>query len=67
MTVTTNEMGQTNIFAKEPPMVVETYNRQGLSSPMQQRELYNGRWAMMGIISGFLSYAITGKLFFGIF
>ena len=35
---------------------------------MQRREMYNGRWAMMGIVSGFLSrYAITGKLFFGIF
>ena len=52
MTVTTNEYGQNNLFAKEPQMVVEDYN---------------GRWAMMGIISGFLSYAITGKLFFGIF
>ena len=67
MTVTTNEFGQNNMFAKEPPMVVEDYNRKGLFSPMQQREMYNGRWAMMGIISGALSYAITGKLFFGIF
>ena len=48
-------------------MVVEDYNRKGLFSPMQYREMYNGRWAMMGIVSGFLSYAITGKLFFGIF
>ena len=48
-------------------MVVEDYNRRGLFSPMQQREMYNGRWAMMGIISGALSYAATGKLFFGIF
>ena len=67
MTVTTNEFGQNNLFAKEPPMVVEDYNRKGLFSPMQQRKMYNGRWAMMGIVSGFLSYAITGKLFFGIF
>ena len=67
MTVTTNEFGQQNLFAKEPPMVVEDYNRKGLFSPMQQREMYNGRWAMMGVVSGFLSYAITGKLFFGIF
>ena len=67
MTVTTNEYGQNNLFAKEPQMVVEDYNRKGLFSPMQQREMYNGRWAMMGVVSGFLSYAITGKLFFGIF
>ncbi len=67
MTVTTNEYGQQNLFAKEPPMVVEDYNRKGLFSPMQYREMYNGRWAMMGMISGMLSYAITGKFFFGIF
>ena len=67
MTVTTNEYGQNNLFAKEPQMVVEDYNRKGLFSPMQYREMYNGRWAMTGIVSGLLSYAITGKLFFGIF
>ncbi len=67
MTVTTNEFGQQNIFAKEPQMVVESYNRKGLESPQQFAETYNGRWAMMGIISGFISYAATGKFFFGIF
>ena len=48
MTVTTNEYGQNNLFAKEPQMVVEDYNRKGLFSPMQYREMYNGRWAMDG-------------------
>jgi hypothetical protein len=67
MTVTTEDGGRQNLFAVEPKMVVEDYNRKGLFSPMQQREMYNGRWAMMGVVSGFLSYAITGKLFFGIF
>ena len=67
MTVTTNEYGQKNLFAKEPQMVDEDYNSKGLFSPMQYREMYNGRWAMMGIVSGLLSYAITGKLFFGNF
>ena len=67
MTVTRNEFGQQNIFAKEPQMVVEFYNRKGLDSHQQYIERYNGRWAMMGIISGLTSYAITGKLFFGIF
>ena len=61
MTVTTNEYGQNNLFAKEPQMVVESYNRKGLEFPQQFIETYNGRWAMMGIISGFISYAITGK------
>ena len=49
MTVTTNEYGQNNLFAKEPQMVVESYNRKGLESPQQFAETYNGRWAMMGI------------------
>ena len=67
MTVTTNEYGQQNLFAKEPQMVVESYNRKGLESPQQYAETYNGRWAMMGIVSGFISYAFTGNFFFGIF
>ena len=67
MTVTSNEYGQQNMWAKEPQMVYEEYNRKGLMTPYQNIEMYNGRWAMMGVISGFISYAITGKLFFGIF
>jgi len=67
MTVTTNDRGQQNMWAKEPTMVYQEYNRKGLLTPMQTTEMYNGRWAMVGIIAGALSYAITGKLFFGIF
>ena len=65
--ITSNELGQNNMWAKEPEMVYQEYNRKGLLTPMQTTEMYNGRWAMMGIVSGLLSYAITGKLFFGIF
>jgi hypothetical protein len=64
MTVTTNERGQQNMFAKEPTMYYENY---GTYSPQEVIVLTNGRWAMVGIIAGFISYAITGKLFFGIF
>ena len=67
MTVTSNEYGQQNMWAKEPQMVVEDYHSKGLPTPYERIEMYNGRWAMMGVVSGFLSYAITGKLFFGIF
>ena len=66
MTVTKNEFGQNNLFAKEPQMVVESYNRKGPESPQQYAETYNGRWAMMGIVSGFISYAFTGNFVFGI-
>lgn len=64
MTVTTNEYGQQNMFAKEPTMYYENY---GMDTPNQVKEKYNGRWAMVGIIAGALSYSLTGKLFFGIF
>ena len=67
MPVTTNDCGQQNMWAKEPQMVYEEYNRKGLMTPMQRTEMYNGRWAMMGIIFGAASYLATGKLFFGIF
>ena len=64
MTVTTNEFGQQNMFAKEPVMYYENY---GMMTPNQVKEQVNGRWAMVGIIAGAISYAITGKFFFGIF
>ena len=34
----------TDLFAKEPQMVVESYNRKELESPQQYAETYNGRW-----------------------
>ncbi len=52
------------MWAKEPTMYYENY---GMLTPNQVKELTNGRWAMMGIIAGALSYAFTGKLFFGVF
>ena len=64
MTVTTDEKGHQNLFAKEPTMYYENY---GMYSPKEVIILTNARWAMMGLISGFISYAITGKFFFGIF
>ncbi len=69
MTVTTNEHGQMNMFAKEPKMYIsdEDAIKYGMMTHNERAELANGRWAMMGIIAGFISYAFTGKLFFGIF
>jgi hypothetical protein len=64
MTVTTNEHGQQNMFAKEPVMYYENY---GMLTPNMVKERTNGRWAMMGIVAGFLSYALTGNLYFGVF
>ena len=64
MTVTKNEFGQMNMFAKEPTMYYHNY---GMDTPYEAKEKYNGRWAMIGIVAGAISYALTGKLFFGIF
>jgi len=64
MTVTTNERGQQNMFAKEPTMY---YGNTETGILTKSKETYNGRWAMVGIIAGVISYAITGKLFFGVF
>ena len=67
MTVTTNEFGQQNLFAKEPQMVVESYNRKGLESPQQYAETYNGRWAMIGMVALLGAYVTTGQIIPGIF
>lgn len=68
MTVTTNEHGQNNMFAREPAMYMtdEDRERYGFESHAERAEKMNGRWAMMGFIAALLSYATTGKLFFGI-
>lgn len=68
MTVTTNEQGQQNLFAKEPQMYISKTDaeRYGYESYAEKAEKANGRWAMLGIVAGFLSYAITGNFFFGV-
>tara|TARA_B100001063_G_scaffold198163_1_gene190558 strand:+ start:224 stop:433 length:210 start_codon:yes stop_codon:yes gene_type:complete len=68
MTVTTNELGQQNMFAKEPQMYIDktAAERYGYETYAERAEKMNGRFAMMGIIAGFLSYAITGNFFFGL-
>ena len=62
MTVTTNERGQTNIFAKEPPMIMteitETHN--------ERAERLNGRLAMLGVIAAIGAYITTGQLIPGL-
>jgi len=68
MTVTTNNRGQQNMFATEPAMYMTDEDRlkYGLESHAERAEKMNGRWAMMGFVAALTSYAITGKLFFGI-
>lgn len=69
MTVTKNEFGQMNMFAKEPTMYMtkEDIERYGFEPYAEKAEKMNSRAAMLGIVAGIVSYALTGKLFFGIF
>ena len=68
MTVTKNEWGQVNMWAKEPSMYMtkEDLERYGIEPYAEKAEKMNGRWAMVGIVAGFISYAFTGHLFFGV-
>ena len=68
MSVTKNEFGQMNMWAKEPAMYMtkEDLERYGIEPYAEKAEKMNGRAAMMGFVAALLSYAFTGKLFFGI-
>ncbi len=62
MTVTTNERGQNNLFAKEPRIEVMevsvTHN--------ERAEQLNGRLAMLGVIAAIGAYLTTGQLIPGV-
>jgi hypothetical protein len=63
MTVTTEDGGRQNMFAKEPQMevmeVTVTHN--------EKAEMLNGRLAMLGVIAALGAYALTGDIIPGIF
>ena len=69
MTVTTNDRGKMNMFAKEPSMYMtkEDLERYGIEPYAEKAEKMNGRWAMVGFVAGIISYVSTGNFFFGIF
>ena len=63
MTITTNERGEQNMFAKEPTM----YTDENYTVPHDERaEKLNGRIAMISLTLAMISYATTGTLAFGI-
>jgi hypothetical protein len=68
MTVTTNERGQQNLFAKETKMYISQTDaeRYALETHAERAEKLNGRFAMLGFVAAIVSYAITGHLFFGV-
>ena len=65
MTVTKNEFGQQNMWAKEPKMYTDP-NKDFSVTHNEKAEMLNGRLAMLGVIAAMASYILTGKLFFGI-
>ena len=70
MTVTTNELGQQNLFAKEPQMYIDKTEaeRYGYETYAERAEKLNGRTAMLGFVAAVISYATSGSVFFfGIF
>ena len=70
MTVTTNDRGQQNLFAKEPQMYVSQTDaeRYGYESYAEKAEKLNGRTAMLGFVAAVISYAASGSVFFfGVF
>ena len=66
MTVTTNEYGQQNMFAKEPQMYVSKTDaeRYVYETYAELAEKLNGRTAMLGFIAAVVSYATSGSVFF---
>ena len=70
MTVTTNDRGQQNLFAKEPQMYVSQTDaeRYGYENYAEKAEKLNGRTAMLGFVAAIISYATSGSVFFfGVF
>ena len=63
MTVTTEDGGRTNVYAKEPQMKVMevsvTHN--------EKAEMLNGRLAMLGVIAAIGAYVTTGQLIPGLY
>lgn len=62
MTVTTEERGKLNMFAKEPQM----YTMEVSVTHNEKAEKLNGRVAMLGIIAALGAYAVSGQIIPGI-
>ena len=61
-TVTQDEQGRLNSFAKAPPMEIIDAQDQ-----LTRAEKTNGRWAMMGFWAAIGAYVTTGQIIPGIF
>tara|TARA_Y100001936_G_C15982183_1_gene617376 strand:- start:817 stop:1035 length:219 start_codon:yes stop_codon:yes gene_type:complete len=66
VTVSSNDQGQQNMWAKEPRMYIDPVaaQRYGYETHNEKAEKLNGRVAMLGFVAGLLSYVTSGSLFF---
>ena len=63
MTITTEDGGRTNIYAKEPQMY---YSKEVTVTHWEKAERLNGLFAMIGIIAALGAYAVTGQIIPGL-
>jgi hypothetical protein len=68
MTITTNEHGQQNMFAKEPKMYIteEDQMKHEEETYSERAEKLNGRFAMLGVIAALGAYALAGQIIPGV-
>mgnify|MGYP001492937478 FL=1 len=66
MTVTTEDGGRQNMFAREPRMYISKSDaeRYGYETYAERAEKLNGRTAMLGFVAAIISYATSGSVFF---
>ena len=67
LTVTTEDGGRLNTFAKEPrmyidPIIEEQLMKEEFETHNEKAEKLNGRAAMLGIIAALGAYAVTGQI-----
>jgi hypothetical protein len=72
VTVTTNERGQQNMWAREPQMYIDSKTEQQMKDGIyethnERAEKLNGRLAMLGFIAAIGAYAVTGQIIPGVF
>jgi hypothetical protein len=65
MTVTNEDNGTQNMWAKEPEMFIDP-NKDYTVTHNEKAERLNGRIAMLSIIAAMGAYAVTGQLIPGI-
>jgi len=71
VTVTSNEFGQQNMWAREPQMYIDSEIKEQMEKNIyethnEKAEKLNGRLSMLGIIAALGAYAVTGQIIPGV-